>query len=128
MIDLIPSKVKFRELILNLKFESYDIIIPRVVYQEYINKSHKKKKILNKVINKFQLRICDIKNSFVEINKLPIDSGEADAFFQIKKMKNNPHYQHYDSYLFITNDKKAKRYFLKHGIIVKDLRDMLNQT
>jgi hypothetical protein len=117
---------KFKEFISRLKFDSYSIIIPRYVYNEYVNNKPKIKKKLNKIIRKYQLELCEIKNSVTELKHLEIDLGEADAFMQIhklKKMKSNSKIR----FLFVTNDKKAIRYFSSSAINTCTLSDVLNK-
>lgn len=123
IIDIISSKELSNIFFNTLKFEGYQIIIPKLVEKEFINNKPKNKYQYNKLKNKYQLDTCDITNNIKELSKLPIDTGEADAFLQIEKMKRKNNFEL--NILFITNDKEAINYFQKSSIQVKTSKDFL---
>lgn len=121
LINVLYSRDLYKKIFSYLKWEGYHIIIPKMVQKEFTQNHPREKKLLNKTLRTYQLEICAISNNIKELSALPIDNGEADAFFQIQKMKINCH--NHPDFLFITNDKKAIKFFNQNSLNTKTLKD-----
>ena len=127
LIEIIERSKDFQQKIISqIKFSGYEIVLPQLVYDEFVNNKPSNKKNLKKFLSKWHISICEIKNNFKEISILDIDKGEADAFLQVQKLiRINYSKKIKCAFLFISNDKKARDYFEKNSINTSNLRQLI---